>query len=123
MDAPEKELDQAEVKLTIVDEQPLVDRVARLEDELKQARWRAFCVAYWHGPCRRRVSPVWSPGFYQDAPEKEVDQAEVKLELSNVKAQLDARCDELQRVRLCRCVLASAVRLLAWTRQRVLSAV
>ena len=100
MYAPEKELDQAEVKLTIVDEQPLVDRVARLEDELKQARWRAYCVAY-HGPFRRRVSPVWSLGFYQDAPEKEVDQAEVKLELSNVKAELDARCDELQRVRLC----------------------
>jgi len=54
-DASEKAVDQAEVKLTIVAEQPFFDRAARVEDELKEARRHALCV-HDYGSCRWRVS-------------------------------------------------------------------
>ena len=93
-DASEKAVDQAEVKLTIVAEQPFFDRAARVEDELKEARRRALCVHDY-----RILPPDFVAWGFQDAPDEQVDQAEVKLGEPPLVDRVARLEDELQALR------------------------
>lgn len=72
----------------------MFDRAARVEDELKEARRRAVCV---HD--HRILPPDFAAWGFQDAPDEQVDQAEVKLGEPPLVDRVARLEDELQALR------------------------